>query len=74
MNSETEKEKKIRILKDAIIKINSVMENLNCLKAGGAEEKRKHIRMALTLEQAEAGEKTVWENRFICKGKEVVHS
>ena len=48
---ETEKEKNFRLLEDAIIKVSSVMENINRLEAGGSEEKRKHVRMALTLEQ-----------------------
>ena len=37
MNSETEKEKNLRLLKEVIIKINSVMENLNCLICKGKE-------------------------------------
>ena len=49
---ETEKERNLKLLEDAITKINSVMEALNRLKAGGPEEKREYVRMIFTLEQA----------------------
>jgi hypothetical protein len=44
--------KDFRLLEDAIIKIYSVMRGLSRLQAESPEEKREHIRMALTLEQA----------------------
>ena len=49
---EAEKERNLRLLEDALTKINSVMEALNRLKVGGPEEKREYIRMIFTLEQA----------------------
>jgi len=49
---ETEKERNLRLLEDAITKINSVMKALNRLKAGGPEEKREYVRMIFTLQQA----------------------
>ena len=52
LTTETEKERNLRLLEDAITKINSVMKALNRLKAEGPEEKRKYVRMIFTLEQA----------------------
>ena len=49
---ETEKERNLRLLKDAITKINNVIGALNRLKAEGPEEKREYVRMIFTLQQA----------------------
>jgi len=49
---ETEKERNLRLLEDAIAKINSVIRALNRLKVGGPEEKREYVRMIFTLQQA----------------------